>query len=291
MSWAARRARFRELLSGPACLHPGSVHDPVSARIAEDLGFEVGMFAGSTGSLAVLGAPDLIVLTLTEFAQQALRINRVAKTLPLMVDADHGYGNALNVMRTVEELEIAGVAGLTIEDTLLPTAFGGTAKPQLITLEEGVGKMRAALAARQDKSLVIAGRTSAMQLAGEAETIARAKAYQQAGVDAIFLVGVATRAQLEAVAAEISIPLMLGSIPPTLADRAYLAEHGVRIALQGHLPFAASIQAIHATLKALRDGVKPSDITGIAPEALMKQVTRDADYKRWTAEFLSGAKP
>ena len=249
MSWGARRARFREILAGPACIHPGSVHDPVSARIAEDLGFEAGMFAGSTGSLAVLGAPDLIVLTLTEFAQQALRINRAAKTLPLMVDADHGYGNALNVMRTVEELEIAGVAGLTIEDTLLPTAFGSDSKPQLIAIEEGVGKMRAAIAARQDKALVIAGRTSAMQIAGETEAIARAKAYQQAGVDAIFLVGVTTRAQLEAVASEVSIPLMLGSIPPALADRTYLAERGVRIALQGHLPFAASIQAIHATLK------------------------------------------
>ena len=81
------------------------------------------MFAGSTASLTVLGAPDLIVLTLSEFAQQAYRINR-AGNLPLMVDADHGYGNALNVKRTVEELETAGIAGMSIEDTDLPTPFG-----------------------------------------------------------------------------------------------------------------------------------------------------------------------
>ncbi|HET6197953.1 MAG TPA: isocitrate lyase/phosphoenolpyruvate mutase family protein, partial [Acetobacteraceae bacterium] len=100
MHWTDRRTRFRAVLNGTACVHPGSVYDPISARIAEDLGFELGMFAGSTASLTVLGAPDLIVLTLSEFAQQAYRINR-AGGLPLMVDADHGYGNALNVKRTV----------------------------------------------------------------------------------------------------------------------------------------------------------------------------------------------
>ena len=104
------------------------------------------MFAGSVGSFSVLAAPDLCVLTLTEFAQQAYRINR-AGSLPLCVDADHGYGNALSVKRTVEELETAGVSALTIEDTLLPIPFGGD-DAQLISIEEGVGKMRAALAGR-----------------------------------------------------------------------------------------------------------------------------------------------
>src|SRR5215467_5564312 len=153
MHWTDRRQRFRQLLAGDQCIHPGSVFDPISARIAEELGFEVGMFAGSIASFTVLGAPDLIVLTLTEFAQQALRINRAGK-LPLMVDADHGYGNALNVMRTVQELETAGVAALMIEDTLLPRTFGEK-KPTLVSLDEGIGKMRAALSAREDKSLVI----------------------------------------------------------------------------------------------------------------------------------------
>ena len=123
MNWTDRRERFRALISGGRCVHPGSVFDPISARIAEDIGFEVGMFAGSIGSMTVLGAPDIILLTLTEFAQQAYRINR-AGNLSLMVDADHGYGNALNVTRTVEELESAGVAALTIEDTDLPQPFG-----------------------------------------------------------------------------------------------------------------------------------------------------------------------
>src|SRR3981081_181605 len=134
--WSARRTRFRGIMGGSACLHPASVHDAISARIAADLGFEMGMFAGSVASLAVLGAPDLIVLTLSEFAGQAYRINRGAE-LPLLVDADHGYGNALNVMRTVEELETAGVAALSIEDTDLPPAQGPSDKAELLSLEEG----------------------------------------------------------------------------------------------------------------------------------------------------------
>ena len=146
MHWTDRRERYRAVIGGNECIHPGSVFDAISARIAEELGFEIGMFAGSIGSFSVLGNPDLILLTLTEFAQQAYRINRAGK-LPLMVDADHGYGNALNVMRTIQELETAGVAGIMIEDTVLPRQFGETA-PTLTTLDEGIGKMRAALAAR-----------------------------------------------------------------------------------------------------------------------------------------------
>src|SRR5712664_2988027 len=180
MDWTDRRERLRAILAGGRCIHPGSVHDPISARIAEDLGFEAGTFAGSVASLTVLGAPDIVVLTLTEFAAQAYRINR-AGSLPLCVDADHGYGNALNVKRTVEELETAGVSALTIEDTLLPVPFGGD-DAQLISIEEGVGKMRAALAGRQDPRLVIVGRTSAIGITGVDDTIARLKAYEAAGV-------------------------------------------------------------------------------------------------------------
>src|SRR5258708_8099082 len=160
MNWTERRERFRAILSGNRCVHPGSVYDAISARIAEDLGFEVGMFSGSIGSMSVLGAPDLIVLTLSEFAAQAYRICR-AGNLALLVDADHGYGNALNAKRTVEELETAGVAALTIEDTVLPRPFGdGTTR--LISIEEGGAKTRAALSGRQDPDLAIVGRTSAL---------------------------------------------------------------------------------------------------------------------------------
>ena len=148
MNWTERRARMRAILEGDACIYPASVFDPMSARLAQSIGFEAGMFAGSVASLTVLGAPDFILLTLTEFAEQALRINRAA-SLPVLADADHGYGNALNVMRTVQELEAAGLSALTIEDTLLPRPFGdATVRP--VSIEEGVGKMKAAIAARSD---------------------------------------------------------------------------------------------------------------------------------------------
>jgi oxaloacetate decarboxylase len=284
MHWSDRRERFRALLAGDRCLHPGSVFDPISARIAEELGFEIGMFAGSIASFTVLGAPDLIVLTLTEFADQVYRINRAGK-LPLLVDADHGYGNALNVMRTVQELETAGVAAMCIEDTLLPRAFGEK-KPSLISLDEGVGKMRAALSAREDRSLVIVGRTSAASITGTADVVARAKAYADAGVDALFFAGGVTREQLDAIADAVRIPLMLGG--GNAPDRDYLASRRVRVALQGHQPFSAAVLAVFNTLKALREGTKPADLTGVASADMMRRVTRDGDYKSWTEKFLGG---
>jgi carboxyvinyl-carboxyphosphonate phosphorylmutase len=286
MHWTDRRERFRAVLNGNRCVHPGSVYDAISARIAEDLGFELGMFAGSVASLAVLGAPDLIVLTLSEFAQQAYRINRAGK-LPLMVDADHGYGNALNVKRTVEELETAGIGGMSIEDTELPNPFG-TTKPRLISIAEGAGKMKAALAGRQDPLLVIAGRTSAIQITGLDDAIARGKAYEAVGVDALFFVGIKTRAELDAISSATTLPLILGGATPELTDKEYLASRRVRIALQGHQPFAAAVKATYETLKALRDGVAPGKLQGVANAELMKRVTREADYTGWTKEFLGG---
>jgi len=282
--WQARREKFRSVLSGNQCVYPGSVFDPISARIVEEFGFEVGMFAGSVASMTVLGVPDLIVLTLTEFAEQAHRICR-AGNLPLLCDADHGYGNALNVMRTVEELETAGVAGLSIEDTDLPVPFGG-GKPRLISIEEGVGKMRAAVAARRDAGLVIAGRTSAPSMTSIADTIARAKAYAATGVDAIFLVGVKSGADLDAIATEVKVPLILGGAGKEIQDREILAQRGVRISLQGHQPFAAAVRAVHDTLRALREGTPPEKIDTTASDEVMKRLTRNDEYARWMKDWL-----
>jgi carboxyvinyl-carboxyphosphonate phosphorylmutase len=287
MNLADRRGHFRGVLAGDACVYPASVFDPISARIAADLGYEMGMLAGSVASLAVLGAPDLIVLTLTEFAEQARRIAR-ASDLPLMVDADHGYGNALNVMRTVQELETAGVAGLSIEDTLLPTPFGEVGTTRLVSIEEGVGKMRAALTARSDASLAIFGRTGAMALAGVDEAIARVRAYAACGVDAVFLTGVKERAQLDALAeAKIGVPMMLGGVPAELADRAYLAARGVRICLQGHQPFMAAVRAVYETLSALRADTPPGALHGVASDDMIRKWSHDSSYKIWMQQFFS----
>ena len=286
MNWTDRRERLRAIIKGNRCIYPASVYDGIAARIAEDLSFEAMMLAGSVGSFAVLAAPDVCVLTLTEFADQAYRINRAAK-LPLLVDADHGYGNALSVKRTVEELETAGVAALTIEDTLLPQPFGG-GDNNLIPIAEGVGKMKAALAGRQDPRLVIVGRTSAIGITGVDDTIARLKAYEAAGVDMLFMAGLKSRAQLDAVASAVKLPLFLGGVPQDLMDLDYLSARNVRVCLQGHQSFWAAVQGVHDTLKALREGVKPSELKNIASTDLQRRVLRQDDYARTTKDFLAG---
>jgi len=280
-----RRKRYRQVLAGNACIHPASVFDAMSARMAESLGFEVGMFSGSIGSATVLGAPDLVVLTLTEFADQLRRITRGCD-LPMMVDADHGYGNALNVMRTVEELETAGVAALTIEDTVLPTAFGAQGEG-LVSVDEMVGKLRAAVAARQDPNLVVLGRSQGLRRAGLAETAKRLQAYQDTGIDGIFIAGARTRDEIAALHQATRLPLLLGSTPPELADRAFLAASGVRIALQGHHPFYAAAKAVYDTLKYLRDGGAPSGLKDrTASEGLLRIALEQDDYDHRQRDYL-----
>jgi carboxyvinyl-carboxyphosphonate phosphorylmutase len=284
MAFQKRREALRSILAGSGCVHPGSVYDAVSIRIAEDLGFPLGMFGGSVASLAVLGDPDIALITLTELAEQMRRMSRAA-ALPVVVDADHGYGNALNVRRTIEELETAGAAGLTIEDTLLPQTFG-QAEMQLIPLAEGVGKMKAALDARRDPSLVIIGRTGAAAVTGLDDTIARARAYEATGVDALFFTGVKSRTELEAISAATRLPIVLGGAPDGMSDLAYLGGLRVRIALQGHAPFAAATQAVYDTLKALREGTRPKELKGLASAELTGRVTREAETKTRGREFL-----
>ena len=288
MAFRQRREKLRSILNGSACIRPGSVYDATSIRIAEDLGFELGMFGGSVASLVVLGDPDIALITLTELAEQMRRMSR-ASTLPVLVDADHGYGNALNVRRTVQELETAGAAGLTIEDTLLPQAYG-VSEPQLISLEEGVGKMRAALDGRRDPALVIMGRTGTRgggaAVSSFEECIVRARAYEATGVDALFFTGLTTREQVQAISAATTLPIVLGNTQGELDDAAFLVSQRVKIALQGHTPFAAATQAVYDTLKVLRDGVPPRELKGLPSAQLTGRAMRDADVKARASEFL-----
>ena len=284
MAFRKRREALRSILSGSSCIRPGSVYDATSIRIAADLGFELGMFGGSVASLAVLGDPDIALITLTELAEQMRRMSRAAD-LPVLVDADHGYGNALNVRRTVQELEAAGAAGLTIEDTLLPQAYGVT-RTQLISLEEGVGKMKAALQGRGDPTLVIMGRTGAASVTSIEDAIARARAYEATGVDALFFTGVKTLGELDAIAAATTLPIVLGGAPEEMADPGTLGPRRVRIALQGHAPFAAATQAVYETLKALREGQSPKTLKGLASSELTGRVMREAEVKARSAGLL-----
>ena len=270
-----RRERIRKYLAQGKCIQPAPIFDPISARIAQSLGFEVAMMGGSVASAVVLGAPDLTVLTLTELADQVRRITR-ASDLSLIVDADHGYGNALNVMRTVEELEAAGVSAFTIEDTLLPVPFGQKEKSKLISLPEMVGKLGAALEARQDPSLVIIGRTESLPVEGMDKTLARIVAYAGTGVDAIMLIGIKTMDEIGAVHRITDLPLILGSMPSTASDLDQMAALGVRIALAGHLAFHASVNAVYDALKRHAEGKPQADIQqkAITEETLARALNR-----------------
>jgi carboxyvinyl-carboxyphosphonate phosphorylmutase len=284
MTAETARARYRAILKGERCINPGSVFDPLSARIAHEVGFDAMMLAGSVASLAVLGAPDIILLTLPEFAGLARRICRAVPDLPLMCDADHGYGNALNVMRTVEELESAGVAGLTIEDTDLPRGYG---KPpaSLLSVAEGLGKMRAAVKGRSDPQLSVLARTSALNVVGLDEALARLRAYQDSGVDGMFFTGAKKKSEVEALAKVARIPLLLGGAGPELADKEFLAAHGVRVALLGHQSFMASVAAVHKTLSAQKNG---GALAETASNEMMSRLMRDADYRALAKDFLGG---
>ena len=277
--------RLLDLFNDGRCIFPASVNDPVSARIAEDLGFEAQMLAGSTASLAVLGDPDHILLTLSELSDLARRICR-ASNVPLMVDADHGYGNALNVRRTVQELENSGAAGLSIEDTNLPRPFDSGKNTVLLSVDEGAGKMQAAVEARRNASLLIAARTNAPRVSSLDDALKRVGVYQKTGVDALFLVGVKTRDQLKKIRKIAELPIMLGGAGPELADPDFLAEHGVRFFIHGHQPVQAAIQAVYSSLKPLREGVKPQDLTGLPDQELIETVTRKHRYKDLIDRYL-----
>jgi len=155
---------------------------------------------------------------------------------------------------------------------------------------QGVGKIKAALDGRGDPSLVIMGRTGAASVTSIEDAVARARAYEGAGVDALFFTGVRSRGELEAIAAATTLPIVLGGAPEDMTDPGYLAGQRVRIALQGHAPFAAATQAVYETLKALREGQSPKTLKGLASSDLTARVMREADVKKRSVEWL-GLKP
>ena len=280
-----RRRRFRDHLTGGVCIQPASVFDPISARLAGSLGFEIGMLAGSVASAVVLGAPDVAVLTLPELAAQARRITRVSD-ISLMVDADHGYGNALSVMRTVRELEDAGVSAMTIEDSSLPAAFGASDREQLIGIDEMTAKLHAALEARQDPATVIVGRTHAMRHEGLDSALTRARAYAATGVDAIFVVSIPEEQDLAALAAAVELPLMIGG-PSTPLTNEQLAGHRVRIVIRGHAVLQAQVKAVYEALRHHAQGDPSSAYADLlASPELMAVATGAEAHERWRQEYL-----
>ena len=227
----------------------------------------------------------LIVITLTEFADQVRRIMRNSN-LSLVVDADHGYGNALNAMRTVQELEHAGVSCMSLEDTVLPRPFGQIVPETYTSIEEGAAKLRAAVSAKRDPSFMIAGRSSSLKSEGLEGALARFKAYEKTGVDAIFVVGIETLEQIKAINASVKLPIIVGSAPASI-KREDLAPYNVKIMLQGHQPVAAAVKALHECYSHLFKGGAPADLKSkIASNEEMEKLLQADQYKKWQQDYL-----
>lgn len=274
------RSDFRAILQGQSCKFAASVFDPISVRMAADLGFEVAILGGSVASLQVLGAPDITLITLDEFAEQASRLGR-ASQIPVIADADHGYGNSLNVMRTVSELQKVGVAALTLEDTHLPAKFNQPST-HLISLDEAASKIYAARLARTDESLSIIARTHA-GATSLSDSIARTTAYQKAGADAICFVGVTDFLHLKALTSHLSLPIMLINYGnPELADVEKLSAANVRIVVNGHKPYFAALQATYEALCADSE----HDPSQLSPNQLVAKYSLSDKYQRLADLYL-----
>ncbi|NBR29333.1 MAG: oxaloacetate decarboxylase [Betaproteobacteria bacterium] len=285
MNHTEQRQKLRAIFAGNQCFSPATVYDALSARVAESVGFQIGMLAGSVASNTTLAAPDLILITLTEFADQVRRIMRNSN-LSLVVDADHAYGNALNAMRCVQELEHAGVSCMSIEDTVLPRPFGQKVAETYTSIEEGAAKLRAAVSAKQDPSFMIAGRSSSLKSEGLEGALARFKAYEKTGVDAIFVVGLESLEQIKAINAAVKLPIIVGSAPASI-KREDLAPCNVKIMLQGHQPVAAAVKALQDCYSHLFKGGAPADLKSkIASNEEMEKLLNADLYKKWQQEYL-----
>jgi len=179
--------RLRELLARPDALVIPGAYDALSARLIVQAGFPAVYMTGFGTSASVLGQPDVGLLTMSEMVSRAAALASVAADVPLLADADTGYGNPINVRRTMREYERAGVAGLHIEDQVWPKKCGHMEGKQVIAMEEMVQKVRAAVDARQDPDFVIIARTDANAVTGLEDALRRGQAYREAGADVLFI--------------------------------------------------------------------------------------------------------
>jgi oxaloacetate decarboxylase len=281
------RERFRSMLAHPTCTLAANIFDPLSARIAHLLGYDVCVLSGSVGKVANLAVPDLVLSNMSDLVDHCRRITRIAD-VSLMVDAEDGFGNAVNVMRTVKELEAAGVSAIEIEDNVVPKRFH-VAHPGLVSTAEQLGKLNAAVAARTDPTTVIVARTSALAECSLEEALERIRAYADTGSEALMLVGVHRgRPDIEAVHQATSLPLRVLNPPADVRnDPRFLAANGVRILMLGNPVFAVAVKAIYDSLKHLKDGGALEALQDRqASQHLLRAVNRTEEFMQQQREYM-----
>ncbi|MFC4948951.1 isocitrate lyase/PEP mutase family protein [Pseudonocardia sp. GCM10023141] len=262
------RARLRELLARAEPLVAPGAYDALSARLIEQAGFEAVYMTGFGTTASLIGRPDVGLLTATEMIDNARRLI-AAVDVPVIADADTGYGNAINVLRTVQGYEQAGVAGIHLEDQVTPKKCGHMSGKEVIPAAEMVGKIRAAVAARRDPELVLIARTDAAAVEGLDAAIARARSYAEAGADVLFVEAPTSEDAIVQVATELKgvAPLVFnwaegGRTPPIPLER--IAEHGFSLVLfpiGTLLAATAGIQALLATIRT--DGTPAAAMAGL----------------------------
>jgi len=238
------RARLQE---GTPLVMPG-VFDALSARLAARAGFEVMFISGYSVSATYLGEPDFGVLTQTEIVGAAQRICRMVDC-PVIVDVDTGYGNALNVMRTVEETMRAGAAGIFLEDQVWPKRCGHMRGKRVIPVEEQVQKIRAALRARADGDCFVVARTDARQAVGLDDAIARALAYREAGADALFVEAPQSIDELREIGRCLPPPLVANMVEQGVTPQLAAEE----LAALGFQMIVYPVSALFAAARAMED--------------------------------------
>jgi 2-methylisocitrate lyase-like PEP mutase family enzyme len=260
-------ARLRELLRQPGLLQAPGCFDAFSARLIEQAGFPVAYMTGFGSSASVLGMPDTGLISFAEMAGHARNIATALK-IPLIADADTGYGNAVNTYRTVRAYAQGGVAAVQIEDQVAPKKCGHTRGKQIIPLAEMVGKVRAGADARAEQDIVLVVRTDARAVAGFDEALERCLAYQEAGADVIFFEAPETEAEMETVAKRVRAPLLVnlveGGKTPFL-PRSRLEALGFKIAIYPATLLTTVAKAMQRQLRRLAQddafGPNPDQIT------------------------------
>lgn len=263
-------SRVKEALERQGTLVMPGVYDVLSARIAERAGFDVIFTTGYGISATFLGEPDFGILTQTEMLNTIYRICGAVRT-PVIVDSDTGYGNAVNVVRTVNELMRAGAAGMFLEDQVWPKRCGHMRGKQVVPLDEYLKKLNAAAAARADGDLFIVARTDARQALGLEEAIRRGLAFKENGADAVFIEAPETREEMREIARNIPGPLVANMIErgvTPLMTPAELRELGFALIVWPVGPLYSAAMALQkyysnlrekGTAKDLMDGLLPFD--------------------------------
>jgi methylisocitrate lyase len=285
-------ARLRQAWEAQTIAIPG-VFNALVARMAEELRFQAVYLSGGALSAAA-GLPDVGLLTLTEFVDQARSIT-LATQLPLLCDADTGFGEALNVERTVRLFESAGVAGIHLEDQQLPKRCGHLSGKQLIEPEVMAAKLRAAVRARRDPDFVIIARTDARGVSDFDDAVRRAKLYLEAGADAIFPEALETPDEFAAFARAVPAPLLANMTEfgrsPSL-DVATLAALGYRMVLYPLTAFRAALHSARAALESVRDhGSQREILSRMLTRQELYDLLRYSDYEERDREYFGGGKP